>query len=141
MIEVLAGEPAADPLLQVLVARRDDAHVDVDRRLAADAVELALREHAQEPRLQRQRHVADLIEEERAAIRLLEASAPLRIRSREGAALVSEKLGLEKVGRNGGSVEGDERAAGARAVLVQGAGDELLAGAGFAGDEHRDRGP
>src|SRR4029077_6758374 len=46
MIEVLAEEPAADPLLQVLVARYDDAHVDVDRRLAADAVELALREHA-----------------------------------------------------------------------------------------------
>ena len=48
------------------------------RLAAADARELALLEHAQELRLERQRHVADLVEEERAAGGRLElADAPL----------------------------------------------------------------
>jgi hypothetical protein len=44
------------------VRGRDHPHVDANRGLPADAKELALREHAQEPRLQRERHVTDLVE-------------------------------------------------------------------------------
>jgi hypothetical protein len=47
--------------------------------VAADAVELALRQHAQQARLQIGRHVADLVEEQRAAVGLLEAAAALRL--------------------------------------------------------------
>ena len=43
--------------------------------MAADAVELAVGEHAQQARLQVGRHVADLVEEQRAALGLLEAPA------------------------------------------------------------------
>ncbi len=118
----------------------DHAHVDVDRGLAADPVELALRQHAQQPGLQRHRHVADLVEEQRAAVGLLEAPAPERIRAGEGAALVAEELRLEQVLGDRRGVERDERARGARAVPVQGARHQLLAGAGFAGDQHRHRG-
>ena len=138
VIEILAEQAARHALLQALVGRGDDAHVDADRGLAADAVELALGEHPQEPRLERQRHVADLVEEERAAVGLLEAAAALRIRPGEGAALVSEQLRLEQIRGDRSRVERDEGTLGARAVLVQRPGDELLAGARLPGDEHRD---
>src|SRR5690606_11057478 len=41
----------------------------------------------------------------------------------------------QRVGE-GGAVDGDERARAARAAVVDGAGQQLLAGAGLAGDEH-----
>ena len=69
---------------------------------------------------------------------LLEAAAALRVGTGERALLVAEELGLEKLGGNGGRVQGDERLRLARRVLVQRARDELLAGAGFTRDEHRD---
>ena len=61
--------------------RCDDAHVGLDRRVAADAIEVAVGEHTQQARLQFRRHVADLVEEERAAFGLLEAAATLGLRT------------------------------------------------------------
>ena len=65
-------------------------------RVAADAVELAVLEHAQQLHLRGGRHVADLVEEQRAAVGLLEAAGALAIGAGEGAALVTEQLGLEQ---------------------------------------------
>ena len=53
--------------------RGDDADVDLDRVRVADALELALLQHAQQLRLQRRAHRPDFVEEERALVRLLEA--------------------------------------------------------------------
>ena len=61
-------------------------------------------------------------------------------RAGEGALLVAEQLALDQVARDRRHVDGDERAVPALAVVVQGAGDELLAGAGLAGDHHREVG-
>ena len=96
MQEVLAEQSLAHALLQVLVRGRDDAHVGAQRRVAADAVVLAVRQHAQEAHLQVGGHVADLVEEQRAALGLLEAPAAQRLRAGERAALVAEELGLER---------------------------------------------
>ena len=60
---------------QVLVGGRDDAHIHLDRRMPAHTVELAVSQHAQQASLGIGRHVADLIEEQRAAVRLFKASA------------------------------------------------------------------
>ncbi len=62
----------------------------------ADAADLALLEHAQEPELHRRRHLADLVEEDRAAVRLLEEALALAGGAGEGAARVAEQLGLEQ---------------------------------------------
>ena len=74
--QVLAEQALAHALLEVLVRRGDDAHRRALRRVAADAVVLAVGEHAQQPHLQVGRHVADFVEEQRAAFGLLEAPAP-----------------------------------------------------------------
>ena len=78
MQQVLAEQPLPHALLEVLVRRRDDAHVRLQRRVAADAVVLAVGEHAQQAHLQVGRHVADLVQEQRAALGLLEAAAAQR---------------------------------------------------------------
>ena len=97
--QVFAEQVFLDARLEILVRRGDDAHVDLDRQLAADAIELAFRQHAQQARLQLRRHVADLVEEQRAAVGLLEASAAQFGRAGERALLVAEQFRLEQIGR------------------------------------------
>ena len=58
-------------------------------------------------------------------------------RAGERAALVAEQLALDQGLAEGAAVDGHERPVAPRAQVVQVARDELLAGAGLAGDEHR----
>jgi hypothetical protein len=67
--------------------------------MAADAIVVAIGQHAQQPRLQLCRHVADLVEKQGAALGLLEAPLSLRRRAGEGAALMTEELGFQQVAR------------------------------------------
>ena len=106
------------------------------RAVAADALELALLQHAQELRLQLERELADLVEEERAAVGELEAPVRRCSRAGEGALLVAEELALDERRRERRAVDRDERPAAARARLVDRARDELLAGAGLAEEQH-----
>ena len=136
-VEVLAELARRDRGLQVAVRRRDDAHVDVQRHRAADALEPLLLERAQDLRLQRQRQLADLVEEQRAAVRELELARLARRRAGERALLVAEQLRLEQRLGNRRAVDRDERAVGARAQRVQRAREQLLAGAALAFEQHR----
>jgi hypothetical protein len=97
---------------------------------AAHALELALLQHAQQLHLHLERDLADLVEEQRAAVGQLEAPGLGLHGAGEGAALVAEQLRLHQVLGDGRAVDLDERLvlAGARAV-VDGRGDQLLAGA------------
>ena len=72
------------------------ADVDADVLRAADALERLLLEEAQQLGLQRRHHLADLVEEHRAAVGRLEQAALLLPRVGEGAALVAEELALEQ---------------------------------------------
>ena len=98
-IQVLAEPPRRDRRLQPAVGRRDQPHVDLQRRRAADALEPLLLERAQDLRLQRQRQLADLVEEQRAAVRHLELARLARDGAGERALLVAEQLGLEQRSR------------------------------------------
>src|SRR5256886_13194337 len=106
-------------------------------RSAAEALELALLEHAQDLGLGHGREAGDLVEEERAPVGQLEAALLPPRRAGERALLVAEQLRLEQRLGERGAVDRDERAAAPRRARVDGAGDELLAGAALALDEHR----
>ena len=80
-------------------------------------------------------HVADFVEEQRAAVGLLEAADALLVGAGERPLLVAEQLRLEQVLLQRGAVDLDEVAPGAQRVVVDGAGDQLLAGAGLAADQ------
>ena len=59
------------------------------------------------------------------------------LRAREGALDMPEELALEQRLAQGVAVDRHERPVLAQAVVVDGAGDQLLARAAFAGDQHR----
>ena len=79
--------------------RRDDADVGTFRPRAPETLELVLLQDAQQLRLELERNVADLVEEERAAVGELEPPDLLRDRAGERAALVPEELALEQARR------------------------------------------
>ncbi len=81
--------------VDVGVGRRQDAHVDAARARRAEPLELAGRDHAQQLRLLRHRHVGDFVEEERSAVGQLESPHAIRARIGKGAAHVAEQLALE----------------------------------------------
>ncbi len=93
-------------------------------------------QHAQQLDLQPHRHVADLIQQQRAAIGGFEQTF-LRARGAgKGAAFVAEQFGLQQILGHRTAIDGDERLVAARAGLVNGARQQFLAGAALAGQQH-----
>src|SRR5262249_17616274 len=79
--------------------------------------------------------VADFVEENGAAMRQLEAADALRDGAGERALLMTEQLAFEQAGRDRRAIELDQRAFAPGAQVVNGAGDQLLARAGFAANQ------
>ncbi len=107
--QILAELFGGDGGFERLVRRGDDAHVHLDRLVAADALERAALQHAQNFRLRRGRHVADFVEENRAVVALLEFADALVRRAGERAAFVAEQFAFQKLFGNGGAIDGEER--------------------------------
>ena len=84
-------------------------NVRPDRPRAADALDLALLDRAQQLGLQVEPQIADLVEEQRAAVGQLELADALLQRAGERALLVAEQRALDQLARNRGEVDGDER--------------------------------
>jgi len=136
--EVFAEVAVGDLFFEVLVGGGDDADVDVDGVGGADGKEALFVEGTEDLGLGFEAHVADLIEEEGAAVGALEGASFFG-RSRgaggAGSVAVAEELGVDVVLGDGGAVELDEGAVGAEGFGVHGAADEFLAGSTFAEDK------
>ncbi len=92
VVEILAETPGGDLLLEILVGRREDAHVDLERLFAADPLELFFLQGAQELQLHSRRDVADLVEKQGPAGGQLEAAELALDRTGERPLLVPEEL-------------------------------------------------
>src|SRR5262249_15385908 len=134
-VEVLAKPSLGDAALEVAIAGGDDPDVHRDRARGADLVERLFLEHAQELALVIRPQLADLIEEHRPSVGLLEVAAALADRPGEAALDVTEELALEELGRDGRHVDRDERLIAPRAQGVRRPGEQLLARARLAADE------
>jgi hypothetical protein len=134
--QVLAEGALADGLAQVLVGGRDDAHVHLAGHVAAQGLDLVVLEHAQQRGLEVRGHVADLVQEHGAPGGGLEQADLVAVGPGEGPALVAEQLAGQQGARDGAAVLDQEGLAVAGADAVDLAGQDLLAHAGFAGDEH-----
>ena len=104
------------------------------RRLA-ERTDFARFEEAEQLRLELDGELADFVEEQRAAAGGADDAGVIAVGAGEGAAAVAEELALHHLARHGGAVEGDERFVGAMRVGVDGAREDLLAGAALAGDQ------
>ena len=118
----------------VAATTRTSTCLDLGR---ADAANRAFLEKAQEIDLEVERQIADLVEEDRAAFGDFEETALFVDRAGERAPLVPEQLGLDQAGLDRAAVDRNERAFGARRLLMHGFGDQLLAAAALAVNEHR----
>ncbi len=107
--EILAEGALLDLLFEVAVRRRDDADVDLLGAVVADLHDHPLLEGAEQLHLQRERHLADLVQEERAGVGLLELAGAGGDRAGERAAHVPEELGLHEVLGDGSAVDHHER--------------------------------
>ena len=132
--------PRAISSSRSLVGRRDDADVHDERLGGAHRLDLAVLQRPQDLGLRPQAHVRRPRRGRSSRRRPARTS-----RSGRGAApgeralVVAEQLGLDQLLGDRGAVDLDERLARARAVPMDGARDQLLAGSRFPGDEHRGR--
>ena len=136
VVKVLAEAAGFDFAGKVSIRRGDDAHIHRARAIFTELLELAFLQDTQQLALEFERHFADFIQEQRAAIGQLESADTVLHRSRKGATDVAEEFALEQFARDGGAVHTHERGRCARAAVVDGAGDQFLACARFSEDEH-----
>ena len=135
--KILAEAAGGDRAGQIGIRERHQARVHAQRFGAAEALEGALLEHAQQLRLHSGSERRDFVEHDGAALRHLEASRLARHGAGERAALVAKKLGFDKLRRQAGAIDFQERRVAARAALVNPARELIFAGAAFAGDQQR----
>ena len=95
-------------------------------------------EKPQQLRLQLEAELADLVEEQRAVPGGTNHARVVAIGAGERAAAMAEQLALEHLPRDRRAVERHERLVGADRIAMDGAGQDLLAGAAFAGNEDVD---
>src|SRR5262249_23527824 len=121
---------------EVLIRGTDHAQIDRHGHLGAERDDFLLFQHTQQPGLQQQGHVADLIEKQGTAGGLDDlAPAPLLPGTGEGARAVAEQLAFnERLGKRG-AVDGDKSSRAAGAGNVYGPCETLLAGARWSLDQ------
>ena len=134
--QVLAKLAVGHRVLQPAVGGGHGADVDPQGALRAQALQVAGLERAEELGLRVGAQVADLVEEEGARVRQLEPAQPALRGPGEGTALVAEHLRFHQIARDGGAVDGHERAAGAPARGMDRRRRQLLSGAALPCEEH-----
>ena len=135
--QVFAEIAGLDHLGQVAVRGADDAHIDLERVVVADAADFAAFQHAQQLGLHALGQLADFVEKNRAAVSHFEQADAMVVGAGERAFAMAEQLAFDQRLGQCAAVDRDERLLAAEALLMHGAGDQLLAGAGFAQDQHR----
>ena len=136
--------PGPDGLVEVAVGGRDDAHVGGPGSRLAEPLELLVLQEAKQLGLDDGRNLADLVEEEGAALRGLHPSRLVPHRAGEGALGMPEHLAREQLFAERGAVHHREGPIPSRAHLVERAGEDALSGAALASQEKGDvvgRGP
>ena len=118
IIQILAEAAGADEVVDILIGGADDAHIDLDRAVAADALDHLVVQESQQLHLHRQRHVADLVEKQRPTVGAFDLADRLLDSAGEGAFLVTEQLAFQQGLGDRRAIEGDEGLLGARAEAV-----------------------
>src|SRR5262249_44094392 len=135
-VEVLPEGSRLDGRVQITMRGGNDANVDADGLVAADAVDLPVFDDAQQFGLQRERHVADFVQEQGAAVGELKLAFAEPVAPSKGARFVTKQFILEQILVQRRAIQRNERLILARAVVVQRPGDKLFAGAGFTLNEY-----
>jgi hypothetical protein len=128
----LVEAPCGERGLEICVGSGDDENVHLSGPGAAERLDDAVFNHPQEHRLSLQRQIADLVDEEGAAVGGAEKARLTVGSARERSSFVAEEHVVCAFPLKAAGVLGDERTFRARAALVQSAGDQLFTRAAFA---------
>src|SRR5262249_16943222 len=134
MEQVLAEVALLDLLFEIAMRGHHHANVDLDRLVGADALHLALLQHAQQLGLHGQRHVADLVQKQRALVGLFKLAEVPRGSSCKRALFMAEQLRFDQLRRDRRAVQRYVGTVATAAFFVNRAGDQLFARAGFTQD-------
>src|SRR5262245_46069500 len=134
--QVLAELAGRCEFIQTPVGRGNHSHVGGDGVAPADAFKLLILKQAKHLRLRRGRHVADLVEENRAAVGLLEVPDPLPVSAGKRALLVAEQLAFQKRIGDRSAVDRHEWLVRTLAVLIERPRDKLLPRSALAKNQH-----
>ncbi len=135
VVEVLAKFVGLDGLLEIFVGCGEDASEEGDRTGSSYTFELSLLEDAEEFGLHGGSEFAYLVEEEGSVFGGFELSFSHADGSGVCTFFVAEEFAFEEGFGDGGAVDGDEWAIASWAALMDGACDDLFAGAALAADE------
>jgi hypothetical protein len=108
VVEIAAEFLVGDHFGEVAIGGGDQAHVHRNGTIAAEALDLALLQGAQQLGLQVERQLADFVEEKRAFVRQFDAADLAGNGAGERALLVAEQFAFQQAGRDGGAVQLDE---------------------------------
>ena len=131
---VVKVEPEAARLAlcpQVPIRGRDDPCVERNVLQSTDSAECSFFKHAQKFCLQAELQLADLVQQEGAALGLFEHSFFAGLGVGEGALLVPKQFAFDQGARNCGAVDRDEWPIGTIRLVMDRFGHQVLARAGF----------
>src|SRR5207244_13627126 len=121
------------------VAGGDEPHIDRYWPGAAQPLNPALLQYAEQIYLQRRSEFANFLQENDPAIGHFQAAFLLCNRAREGPALVPEEFALQQAFWNGCAVDGHKQLCRARAVAVSSACREVLSDSALPVNQDRGR--
>ena len=128
--------PASTARPQVTVRRGDDSSVNFDAALGADAADFSFLQSSEKLGLYRRSNLADLVQENRAAAGDLEEARLVSDRAGKCASHMAEQFRFEQRFSERSAIDAHEWRSRPRALIVDQADDELLAGAALAIDEN-----
>ncbi len=109
VVKILAESFFLNRFQEVAVGGGDDADIDPHRKVAADAFEFMRLQNVKQLGLDLGRNLANLIEEDDAAVGELEAADALGDGAREGPFLMAEELAFHEARRQGAAVDLDKK--------------------------------
>ena len=121
---------------QMLVGCSDDAYVDADWLGRADAGDLAIFDRAQQPILRRRRQAGEFVEEQGAAIGLLEPPVARLDRTGKAARFMPEQFGLDQIFGQRRAIHRHQWTSPAARQMVEALGNQLLARAALADHQY-----
>ena len=137
-VEILAELLLLDLMTKVTIGRTHEPDIRVMFVVGTEPDDFTRLQHAKELGLHGQRHVTDLIQEERSLVGVFEDAFAILLGTREGALHMTEQLVLEQTFALPGAVERDIPVVDPLGLVVHGAGDQFLAGARLARDQDGD---
>src|SRR5574341_1066120 len=139
VIEVLAQETVLNGLCRLLVRGCDDADVNADLGLAAQAAKRALLEDPKELGLCPDLHLRDLVQEDGPPVGQLKTAHPPVGGAGKCPLLVTQDLAFKQRLRNGGAVDRDKGGLLAGREFVDRSGRQLLPGPALSPNKDRRR--